>query len=396
MLKRPLAGLATLGLAASLLAACSDPDAPEPSSPSEPIRIAVIYGLSGAYAGTGGIFMTGFNAAVEHLNANGGVNGRQIDVKVIDDQSDGTKAVTELTQLLDSDYNPDIVVPGGVSSEVLAMLPLTSDSKIWTAAPGSNPSINDPGKYPYHFGTFAAQTYNLVPVGERFEEGNVERLAVILPADAFGDSLLAGLKDVADKAGVEIVQTERPDPNALNFDVEWQRVLGANPDAVFFDFASHDALARVLTSRLTVGATDIPAFGGTSAAAAVLANLVDQAALANCEMPVYTFTIKPETVPAHLAPLYEAFKGKDVSILSGGLGWDIVQLAKLAIERADGDTSAEALTEAVIREPVPANVMALFPGGTSYTRDNRFPTPGPGTYSLVACGATVQDGVWVE
>lgn len=393
-MKRPLLGLAALGTSALLLTACASGSDSESAGGQQPIRFAIVYGLTGAYAGTGEVYLTGFNAAIADINAKGGVGGRQIEVKLLDSKSDPTHAVSELTQLLDSGYEPDVIVPGGVSSEALAMLPSTSDVPLFSISPATAPASNNPAAYPYHYGVSATQAAGLNIVGDAFKAKGVKNLAVVLPADAFGDSVLAGIRTVADAAGVKITQVERPDPTALSFSVEYQRVQAAKPDAVFFDFPAHDATARLLDARQTVGATDIPLYGGVGAAAAVPSRLAKPAALANCELPVFNFTVKHDAVPEYLQPLINAFRGKGQGIYSGGLGYDSVRTAVLAFQRAGGETGADKLAAALTAESVPENYLALFPTGTRYTKDNHFPELRPGNMSLIPCDATLADGLW--
>lgn len=394
-MKRPLLGLAALATSALLLTACASASEDGGEDSEKPLRFAIVYGLTGAFAGTGEVFMTGFNAAIEDINANGGVGGRKIEVKLLDSKSDPTHGVSVLTELLDSGYEPDVIVPGGVSSEALAMLPLASDVPLFSISPATAPAANDPEAYPYHYGVSATQAAGLTIAGDAFKENDVKTLAVVLPADAFGDAVLAGIKQVADQAGVEIVQVERPDPTALSFSVEFQRMRAAKPDAVFFDFPAHDATARLLDARLTVGATDIPLYGGAGAASAVPSKLAKEAALANCELPVFNVTVKQDSPPEYLQPLLKAFEGSEQAIYSGALGYDSVRTAVLALERAGDDTSAEALSAALTAEGVPENYSALFPTGTRYTEDNHFPELRPGNMTFVPCDATLADGLWV-
>jgi len=361
-----------------------------PAAADGPIRFAVVYGVTGPYAGTAQDFLTGFNAGVDDINSHGGVNGRQIQVNVLDDKSDPAYAVSLLTDLLDSADAPDVIVPGGVSSEVLAMLPLTTDRQLFSVSPATSPKVNVPADYPQHFGVSATQAAGLTILADDFRARSIKTLAVVLPADAFGDSVLAGIKAAADQAGVKIVGTERPDPNALNFMVEYQRVQGTKPDAVFADFASQDAIARLFAARQTVGATDIPLYGGASAAASVPSKLAQAEAIANCQLPVFSFTVAGDEAPANLKPLIAAFSGSERGIYAGGLGWDSVHLAALAFKDAGEGSPAEAL----LSNGVPKETLALFPAGTAFTKDNHFPELTPGSMVLVPCTSGMADGRW--
>lgn len=393
--------IAALGTSALLLTACGafggTKETAGDGSGDEPIKFAVIYGLTGAYAGTGSIFMDGFTAAVEHINASGGVDGRPIEVKLIDDKSDPTFAVSALTDLLNSGYEPDVIVPGGVSTEALALLPATTDVPMFSISPATSPKSNDPETYPYHFGISIPKGVEQDVVIEALKESGAQTLAVILPGDAFGDSVLTGIKAAAQAAGIEIVAVERPDPAGLNYTVEYERAKAAQPDAVFSDFPARDAVARLFEARLTVGATDIPMYNGSgTSGSSVPSTLADAAALETCSLVVPKYSVKTDSPEEYLQPLYDAFVGNEGSIFPGGLGWDAVHLAAAAFERAGDNPTAESLTDALISKKIPPNVMASFIAGTSYTKDNHFPESGTDNFTTVACAAVQADGLWVE
>lgn len=396
--KRPLLGFAAAGISALLLTACAAEGAGGGSSgDGEPIKLAVVYGLTGAYAGTGKVFMDGVDAAVKDINGKGGVDGRQLEVKLIDDKSDPTFAVSALTDLLDSGYEPDVIVPGGVSTEALALLPMTTDAPLFSISPATSPVSNDPGTYPYHFGISVPKSVEQETVIDDLKAKGAKTLAVVLPGDAFGDSVLTGIKAAAKAGGIEIVAVERPSPAALNYTVEYDRVKSAKPDAVFSDFAVRDAVARLFEARLTVGATDIPMYNGAgTSGSSVPSALVDGPALKNCSLVVPKYSVKTDAPASYLKPLYAAFVGRDGSIFPGGLGWDTVHVAALAVERAGGDTEAEALTAALTSEEIPPNVLSSFIVGTRYTDKDHFPEARPDNFTTVPCAATQADGLWVE
>jgi branched-chain amino acid transport system substrate-binding protein len=83
-----------------LLAACASPTAaPQPTAPSaqataapkptgEPIKIAIIGAMSGTNAVLGDWMKKGVTLAVEEKNKAGGIQGRQIQIIVYDDEAD--------------------------------------------------------------------------------------------------------------------------------------------------------------------------------------------------------------------------------------------------------------------------------------------------------------------
>ncbi|MET7397197.1 ABC transporter substrate-binding protein [Dactylosporangium sp. NPDC005572] len=396
-MRHPFSKLAAAGAAAALLlTACSTDDgAAGGDSNGKPINLAIVYGITGAYSGTGAVYMKGFNAAVDDINAHGGIAGRKIKVNLIDDKSDITFAVSQITQLLHGKDKPDVVVPGGVSTETLGMLPVVSDAELFSVSVASSVAANDPSKYPNHFGVSSTQANQLASIGKSMAAKGVKKLAVLAGADAFGDTNVTGIKAVAEANGISIVATERPDPKALNFDVAFQRLAAAKPDAIYADFAAFDAIGRAFTSRLTVGATDIPYYAGTASASTVPTTLTDKKALVNCELPEFASMVQQSPAPTYFTPLLNAFKGNPGSAYSGALGYDTVQLIALAIERTNGDTDAAKLTQALIGQPIPANRLALYPEGYTLSNSDHFPKPTEKTFKAIPCDSSIVDGIWV-
>src|ERR1700735_1338668 len=67
---------------------------------SDPIRIGFLPALTGPSSSTGVAINRGTVLAVDEMNAAGGLNGRQIKLIVRDTQSDPTKAVNAVAELI--------------------------------------------------------------------------------------------------------------------------------------------------------------------------------------------------------------------------------------------------------------------------------------------------------
>jgi branched-chain amino acid transport system substrate-binding protein len=397
-MKRPIVAVTVLAAAALLLSGCAAGGAATPSSSATtntgPIKFAVVYGFTGITAPYGKDFKAGFNAAVDEVNASGGAGGRKIEVKFLDSQSDPTHAVTVLTQAVDSGYKPDVVMAGALSSEALAVLPYTSNLPVFSDSIAESPDTNNPSKFPYQFGISSPQNEALNVIGETMKAKGQKTLSVLTSSDATGDGILAAIQGVTKKYGIKIVDVERPAAGALNFDVEYSRMISAKPSAVFFDLDDLDAMSRVFTSRQTIGATKTPLYGGSAVAATIPAKLASKAALANCSLPADTFTVKQATEPKYLVPLINAFKSGG-SIYTGALGFDVAKLAAIALDRTHGNANPKAMTAALTGTAIPAETMALYTSGTSYSPTDHFPTLKAGSTELVPCASTQSGGLWI-
>lgn len=402
MKRRASLMVATLGVAAIVLTACSGTTGtatPSSSSTSSkaPLTFAVLQGVTGIYASNSQGFLVGVKTAVDQLNSKGGVDGHQVEYKTYDTQSDPTHAVSVLTGILSSGQKPDVVVPGGVSPEVLALLPLLTQSQVFSVSPASNPLINDPTSYPYHFSVSPTSIDALQILASQLKKIKAKTVAIISSNDASGQGFLAGFQAAAKLAGAKIVDTESPDASALSMNVEFQRMVAAKPDAIMGDIASAPGVGVMFASREAVGAGNIPLLVGTNANSIVPIRVADKAAVQNCTMPTPSFTVQKNPVPANLKPLATAISEANVpneSAYAPGLGYDTIMVAALAFERAHDSSSAAALSKAAINLHMAKDYSLLFPNGYVYTKDSHFPALTPGFQAMIPCDASLVDGFW--
>ncbi len=82
---------------------------------SEPIKIGALTSLTGNFTPWGIQTRDGMQLAVDEINADGGVDGRMLELVVVDDQSNAEEAVAGLERLIEDGV---IAVGGAISSDV--------------------------------------------------------------------------------------------------------------------------------------------------------------------------------------------------------------------------------------------------------------------------------------
>src|SRR3954471_8696135 len=105
MLRRRATAISVLAVLATALATgCSAPGSDDESSGNDsgPIKIALVDAQSGQLHSLGARGLHGARLAVDEWNAQGGINGRQIQLDVFDDQGDPTIG-TNLARKIDSE-----------------------------------------------------------------------------------------------------------------------------------------------------------------------------------------------------------------------------------------------------------------------------------------------------
>src|SRR3954454_2142848 len=91
MQKRVRLAAALVALVAATAACSSRSDGGGSGSSNDPIVVGSTLSLTGVFAATGKIHQVAGQEYVDRLNRNGGLLGRQVQWKVLDDQSDQAK-----------------------------------------------------------------------------------------------------------------------------------------------------------------------------------------------------------------------------------------------------------------------------------------------------------------
>jgi branched-chain amino acid transport system substrate-binding protein len=97
-----LRGAAGLLAVALLAASCSSSSSSSPKV-TKPLLIGISLSLTGDFADPGKAAQKGYELWRDTVNAKGGVLGRQVELKIVDDASSPDQVVTNYTNLIDKD-----------------------------------------------------------------------------------------------------------------------------------------------------------------------------------------------------------------------------------------------------------------------------------------------------
>jgi branched-chain amino acid transport system substrate-binding protein len=194
--------------------------------------------LTGEAAAAAGV-LRGAEGYFKYVNARGGVNGRKIDLKYLDDAYDPSRTVQNARQLIQQDDVFALFAVVGTNGN-LAIRDFANAAGVPTvfSASGATTFGRDYKKYPWTIGY-------LPPYGEEGElyakhilatNGKKAKIGVLYQSDDYGKDVLAGFRrGLGAKARTMIVQTVGYDPTAA--DVQSQvaqlKASGANTFCIF-------------------------------------------------------------------------------------------------------------------------------------------------------------------
>ncbi|GAC1574402.1 MAG: ABC transporter substrate-binding protein [Candidatus Dormibacteria bacterium] len=338
----------TLVLSAAVftLAGCGSSGSNNTSSGSKetakgPILMAASYSKTGAYASSGTNVGNGYQLAVDEINKNGGVLGRQIKLDLVDDTSDAATVVQLYTKFTTEEKVDALLSPYG-SALGQAAVQLSERAKTPLAhSQTSSTAVFKDTVYNVQAGIVpGALVLNGAPAFAK-AQGYSTIGIVNNDLDAYVgicDGVVAGAK----KAGMEIVTRQQYAKTTTDFTSVALKVKEANPDVVVECSAIKDTIGitRALPQqgfkpKMLIGSTgEDPAF------TASLGPLAEHAIAYSAWSPKLT---APDSVK--FAQAYQARFGGPANGQAAG-AYTSVKVLAAAMEKA-GSTDKEKVNKAL-------------------------------------------------
>jgi branched-chain amino acid transport system substrate-binding protein len=223
---------ATLALA---LGACGG-DEPEQASSDEPIVVGISLPLTGDFSEPGKGVQRGYEAWAKITNDKGGLLGRRIELKVLDDQSNADRVVADYEQLIGSDqvdivvgpFSTRLVVPAARVAEEYGMLfvePAGAAAEVFQQG-FKNLFYAAPAVASDHYNHLAEYLLALPP-GQR-----PATVAYAAMDDPFAQGTAYGLKAKLEAGGVKTVVDEVYPPNTTDFSSIAAKIATSKADMV--------------------------------------------------------------------------------------------------------------------------------------------------------------------
>src|SRR6201991_3505887 len=223
---------ATLALA---LGACGG-DEPEEASNGEPIVVGISLPLTGDFSEPGKGVQRGYEAWAKITNDKGGLLGRQIELKILDDQSNADRVVADYEQLIGSDevdivvgpFSTRLVVPAARVAQEYGMLfvePAGAAKEVFQQG-FKNLFYAAPAVANDHYNHLAEYLLAL-PAGQK-----PATAAYAAMDDPFAQGTAYGLKAKLEAAGVKTVVDEVYPPNTTDFSSIAAKIATSKADMV--------------------------------------------------------------------------------------------------------------------------------------------------------------------
>ena len=195
-----------------------------------PLSFGLALPLSGSQALYGQDQVKAAEWGVAAINAAGGVNGRMLEMIILDTQADPQLGIQAANRLISVDKVPVMVT--GFSSVVKAIAPVADDGKTVQLSVGANsPDVARLGDYTYT--TFPLSTVDITAVANyAATELGKSRAAIVFINNETGVVAAELYRSVFTGTGGEAVAYEAYDPKATDWTGPLLKVRAAGPDVI--------------------------------------------------------------------------------------------------------------------------------------------------------------------
>ena len=184
----------------------------EAFSQAEPIKIGVSISLSGRFERPATYQFEGHKLWADHVNKEGGIRGRPVELIFYDDKSDPAETVKLCKKLITDDKVDLLFSPYG-SELTVAAAPVIEEAGIPTVASivaSTAPWKGKNAKWMVQLSS-PAQLYLTGAVDLAAKEGKVENIAILYEDTAFPSGVAEGLRERAKALGLKILLDEKYD-----------------------------------------------------------------------------------------------------------------------------------------------------------------------------------------
>ncbi len=306
------------------------------ASSSEPIKLGLVGPMTGPLAPYGEGVRDGALLAVDRINSQGGINGRQVEIIVLDNQANPQETITLVNRLIQRDGIVGLVGPV-ISSTSMVAGPVVQRQGIPMISPTATAvDVTLQGDFVFRV-CYLDDYQGLAAVNYAVDELGAKKAGILFKVgDAYSEGLRVVFRDNFRAAGGEVVELAY-NLGDTDFSAQLTRMKDQGVEVVYSPFYYEDAVLA-LTQAQSIG-LDAIFIGGDGWDAQ---ELLDQAGLAavNAVFTTHYSTSDSRPVVQNFLSNFQDKFGRSPIVLAA-LGYDAAALMMDAIERAGSDDPGE-------------------------------------------------------
>ena len=238
-------------------AAAADSETAAPAASEGTINVAFIGNTTGDYAQYGIPVRNAVKLYFDQLNANGGINGKQVNLMEYDDKGDGVEAVNAFNLAMDKGITA--VVGSVLTGATIALADATYEvnmPQITASATAAGVTVIDPDDPSSEIRSNVFRACFIDPYqGEKMADYAVNVLAAEMAAvfyetgSDYSEGLMNAFVEKAEALGLEVVASEAFATGDKDFKAQMTNIASKNPDVVFCPIYYGEAGLAVTAAR---------------------------------------------------------------------------------------------------------------------------------------------------
>lgn len=275
--------------------------APAAFAQEGPLKIGALLPMSGPAAEFGGQEQRAVEATVRNINAEGGINGREVIAIIRDTKTDATEAARLASQLILDENVVALITGTGPDTLAAADLAVRNETPIFAMV--QTQSITDPNaaytKWVFRVTPSIGQ--DLAGLRNRIVADGRKKLAIFFSEDPFGQQASEMVANVSAELGdIEVVAKVSAPVRATDLTAPALEIRRTDADAVIILAGAGPAAAGAFLRKLRELGSDIPAYGP-----AALAQRATITAAGEASEGLTLSTLLNPDEPGPLQPLFD-------------------------------------------------------------------------------------------
>jgi len=201
---------------------------------AETIKIAVAGPTTGPVTQYGDMVREGVSTAIERYNAQGGINGKQLEMVVVDDGCEPKQAPVAANRVVNDKIG--FVVGHVCSGATIAATDIYNNEGVVMVTPSAtSPAVTDGKNYDFIFRTIGRDDQQ-GPFAADFilKQIKPKKIAVLHDKQSYGQGIATAVRDTLSKAGTEVAVFEGINAGDSDYSAVITKLKSAGVDFVYY------------------------------------------------------------------------------------------------------------------------------------------------------------------
>lgn len=229
MTRKLIAIVCALALLSAALVGCGGTPAPVAQ---EEVKFGSVLSMSGALGAMGTKMTDAVRLAIEEINAEGGINGKQVKLFVEDDATDAAQCLTAVKKLVEVN-GVQLMIAGMTSGGANTIGPyLQERNALAMSASATSPALTGQPWRDHFFRSTPSDAFQGRVMAKLALDEGLKKMAVFAMDNVYGVGLGEVARDALIEGGAEVVGFIKYDPAKMDYRTELTQLKALNPDGV--------------------------------------------------------------------------------------------------------------------------------------------------------------------